>query len=357
MKRLLLGLLVAVLVLGFGAVELGRDTTLDFWLDDVLAKHGETIEPIAIDSSNFPVFYSPDGRSFVSLELGEEATTEYVNVYPMLSIRGTAPVKLDKVLEYLPSLEGKNPPVIWLSNDRLLLSGLIVYSLDGGSLTPLEPLVDINWLAAYAVSPDKTKLAVHANFPAGPQEVGVVDLSTQAYERIFTADLPDNVAHLAFQVGWDCEGNLYFDFPEGTRPLVRKYDGKQVTTFLADAKLGSLSPQGTMLAWWQLGSIMPKVPQPPPKSVVLELASNKELLTVGAYCESLWTGDDKIAGLLDRETETMYLHRGTNPPTTKAIQLPEGAAATDYIRLTDEGIEAFVVSEQSKSLIRVVVPF
>jgi hypothetical protein len=357
MKRLLLGLLVAVLVLGFGVAARGRDAALNFWRDDVLAEHGETVEPITVDSSNLPVFHSPDRQSFVSLALGEQSMTEYVNVYPVISSQGKAPVKLDRVLEYLPSVEGNNPPVIWLSNDRLLLSGYTVYNVDSATFTPLRALVNNNGIAAYAVSPDKSKLAVHGGFHRGTQEVGVVDLSTQDYEMVFTADLPDDMFHFLFQVGWDCEGNLYFDFPDGTRPVIRKYDGKQVTAFLADAKLGSLSPRGTMLAWWQLGSVMPKVPQPPLKSTVLDLASNEEILTVEKYCVSLWTGNDKVAGLMDRDTETVYLYRATDSPTTKAVKLPKGAAATDYVRLTDEEIEAFVVSEQAKSLERVVVPY
>jgi hypothetical protein len=276
----------------------------------------------------------------------------------MLSFHGKPAIKLDRVLEYLPSVNGKNPPVIWLGNNRLLLSGSTMYNIDNGSYIPLDPLVEINWLAAYAISPDRSKLAVHGNFPRGPQEVGFVDLTTQTYQRLFTADLPDDLFHPAFQVGWDGRGNLYFDFPEGTRPLIRKYDGMQVSTFLADATLESLSPQGTMLAWRRLRSVMPKVPQPQPKSVVLDLVSNKEVLTVGAHCESLWAADDRIAGLLNRETGMMHLYR-TSPAELKTVKLPEGAAGTDFIRLTHEGIEAYVVTgpEGAKGLSRVVVPF
>ena len=357
MRRLLLSVLVAVLVLGFASVAVGRDTILDFWRDDVLAKFGRTTEPIAIDSADFPVFYSPDGQSSVSLTLGNESMTEYINVYPVLAIAGKTPTRLDRVLEYLPSVNGKNPPVIWIGNGTLLLSGSLVYSLDSGSFTPLDSLRDINWLAAYAVSQDGAKLAVHGSFTGGPHEVGVVDLSTKAYERIFTADLPDGLYHMSYQIGWDCDGNLYFDFPDGTRPVVRRYDGKEVTAFLTDAVLSSLSPGGTMLAWWQLGSIMPKVPQPPQRAVVLDLESNKELLEVGAYCESLWTESDGVAGLLDRESGTMYLYSRGDPAYLTTVELPKGSVVTDFIRLTDEGIVAFVVSDQSKSLTRVLVPF
>jgi len=140
--------------------------------------------------------------------------------------------------------------------------------------------------------------------------------------------------------------------------MIKKYDGKQVTTFVSDAILDSVSPQGTMLAFKKIGSIFPKDNTLPPASVLLDPCSNKELIKKDGYCKSIWAEDDSLAGLIDSDKQVMYLYRAADPSKIQDVKLPQGSN-NEFIRLTSKGLIAHVVtgSKGDRKLKQVVIPF
>ncbi len=357
MKKIYIGIIIVTLILGISSVAIANRALIDWWADDQLAKENKVIEAVQIGSEDLPVYYSPDKQFSVSLELTEGIPmTEYLPVIPVLSVKGKPVEKINLTIDYLADTGEINPPVVWLNNNQILFGGKTIYNVQEKTFNEITFMKDIDFLGCYAVNPQKTKLAVSGRFKGKQEhEVGYVELKTNQYKKVYSFLIDQEWTEPVVKIGWDSQENLYFDAPEGKKPIIKKYDGNNVSSFVDNAMFPQLSPEGSVIAFVKSNNIFIGRNTLPRETVLLDLNSKEEVLKLNNDAIAVWGDDDSIAGLSDFETIRILDRKEAGKIIEKRLPRFGG-----IIHLKENGIEINVVKDMpggKKKQEKTIIPF